>query len=280
MPSAQAAQEALRSGDAAAALSTLTAQVRAAPQDVKLRVFLFQLLCVLGQWDRALTQLQVASELDAGTLPMAQTYREAIACETLRLQVFRGSKAPMLFGEPETWTALLIEALLREGRGDFDAAARLRADALEQAPTTAGTIDGEAFSWIADADERLGPALEAVINGRYYWLPWNRLSQVDIDPPEDLRDAIWMPAHFQFANGGETVGLIPTRYPDTPLADGGPLALARRTEWQELRPGQFVGLGQRVIATDQSERGLMDVRSVVLAPAAPAEPAAGEAAGD
>jgi len=280
MPSAQAAQEALRTGDAAAALTMLTAQVRAAPQDAKLRVFLFQLLCVLGQWDRALTQLQVASELDAGTLAMAQTYREAIACEALRLEVFRGTKAPMLFGEPETWTALLIEALLREGRGDADAAAQLRADALEQAPATAGTIDGEAFEWIADADERLGPTLEAVINGRYYWLPWNRLSQVDIDPPEDLRDAIWMPAHFRFANGGETVGLIPTRYPDTPLSDGGPLALARRTEWQERRSGQFIGLGQRIIATDQSERGLMDMRKVELATATEVPGAGAGAGGD
>ena len=61
-------------------------------------------------------------ELDAGTLPMVQTYREAIACETLRMQVFAGQKVPVLFGEPETWVALLIEALLRDGRGEADAA--------------------------------------------------------------------------------------------------------------------------------------------------------------
>ena len=47
----------------------------------KLRVFLFQLLCVLGQWERALTQLNVAAELDAQALAMAQMYREALQCE-------------------------------------------------------------------------------------------------------------------------------------------------------------------------------------------------------
>lgn len=264
MADTRAAEQALKDGDALRALKLLTEQVRNHAQDAKLRVFLFQLLCVLGQWDRALNQLNVSLELDAGTLPMVQTYREAISCETLRLQVFKGQKVPMLFGEPEAWVAMLIEALLREGRGEHEAAAKLRTQALEQAPATAGTADGTAFEWIADADMRLGPTLEAIINGRYYWLPWNRLVKVDIDPPQDLRDRVWMPAHFEFTNGGEVVGLIPTRYPDTVLGGDDLLALGRLTDWQESSPGVFVGLGQRLITTDTAEYGLMDLRSVVL----------------
>ena len=264
MSNASAAEQALKEGDTPRALKLLTEQVRAKPQDAKLRVFMFQLLCVLGQWERALNQLSVAAELDANALAMLQTYREAIACETLRLQVFAGQKAPMLFGEPETWTALLIEALLREGRGEPDVARQLREQALEQAPASAGSLNGQPFAWIADADTRLGPMLEAVINGRYYWLPFNRLAQIDFEAPEDLRDAVWMPANFRFANGGEVVGLIPTRYPDTELATGDALALARRTEWRESAPGVFTGLGQRLIATDTAEVALMDLRSVVI----------------
>jgi type VI secretion system protein ImpE len=268
MSNASAAEQALKEGDTARALKLLTEQVRAKPQDAKLRVFMFQLLCVLGQWERALNQLAVAAELDAGALAMMQTYREAIACETLRLQVFAGQKAPMLFGEPETWTALLIEALLREGRGEPDAARQLREQALEQAPASAGSVNEQPFAWIADADARLGPTVEAVINGRYYWVPFNRLARVDIEAPEDLRDAVWMPANFQFSNGGEVVGLIPTRYPDTDLAAGDALALARRTEWRESAPGVFTGLGQRLLTTDSAEFALMDLRSIVIADAA------------
>ncbi len=88
---------------------------------------------------------------------------------------------------------------------------------MRSAPSTprrasAGDIDGQPFEWIADADSRLGPVLEAVINGRYYWVPFSRLSRIQIEPPEDLRDMVWMPAHLQFENGGESVALIPTRY--------------------------------------------------------------------
>ncbi len=259
-----AAEQALKAGDARLALKLLSDQVRANPQDSKLRVFMFQLLAVLGQWERALNQLQVAGELDAGTLPMVQTYREAVQCETLRLQVFAGKKVPMLFGEPEPWVAMLIEALLLEGRGEAAAAQSLRTRALDEAPATAGTLDGAAFEWIADADSRLGPTLEAVINGRYYWLPWRRLMQVTLEAPVDLRDAVWMPAHFQFSNGGESVGFVPTRYPATDLASGDLLALSRRTEWRENTTGAFEGLGQRIITTSEAEVALMDVRAVVL----------------
>ncbi|RYZ11108.1 MAG: virulence protein SciE type, partial [Comamonadaceae bacterium] len=43
------AAELLKAADPAAALQALTAEVRARPADMKLRVFMAQLLCVLGQ---------------------------------------------------------------------------------------------------------------------------------------------------------------------------------------------------------------------------------------
>jgi protein involved in temperature-dependent protein secretion len=117
MGPANAAEQALRDGDPAAALAQLQAEVRAKPADAKLRVFLFQLLSVLGQWERALNQLNTAATLDVDALAMAQTYREAIHCESLRARVFAGKKSPMVFGEPQQWLALLIEAMLQEGQG-------------------------------------------------------------------------------------------------------------------------------------------------------------------
>ncbi len=267
MAAPSAAEQALKDGDPQAAIKQLQAQIRSQPADAKLRVFLFQLLCVQGDWARALNQLTVAGELDASTLPMVQAYRETIHCEMLREQVFKGQKAPLLFGEPETWIALLIEALLRDGRGDAADAANLREQAFDQAPASAGQAKGEgqaqAFQWIADADMRIGPVLEAVVNGRYYWVPWSRLASVTIEPPVDLRDRVWMPSTLVFSNGGEQVAFLPTRYAGSNLADP-LLALARKTEWIESQPGLFVGNGQRVLATDTGDLALMDLRSITL----------------
>lgn len=134
MTTLSAAEQALQDGDPAAAIKLLQEQVRSKPADAKLRIFLFQLLCVQGQWDRALNQLTVAAEMDAAALPMAQAYRETIQCERLREEVFLGRKAPLLFGEPETWIALLIESLLREGRGEHADAAKLRSRLSKRPP--------------------------------------------------------------------------------------------------------------------------------------------------
>ena len=261
---ADAAEQSLKGGDPAAALAHLQEQVRAKPSDSRLRIFLFQLLCITGQWDRALTQLGVASNLDPEALPMAQTYGDAVRCEAIRDQVFAGKKSPLIFGEPEQWLALLIESLLVAGGGELGRSNELRALAFEAAPTTSGNVDGKAFDWISDADSRLGPVLEAVINGRYYWVPFSRLLKIEFEPPEDLRDLVWLPARLQFANGGESVALVPTRYPGSSASADGLIALARKTVWEEIGPDAHRGLGQRLLTTDADEFPLLEVRTVVL----------------
>ena len=261
---ADVAELSLKGGDPVAALAQLQEQVRARPADPKLRVFLFQLLCVLGQWERALNQLDVAANLDPEALAMAQTYRDAVQCEAVRDDVFGGKKSPLIFGQPEQWLALLIESLLLEGQGEHKRSIQLRAQAFDEAPATAGDIDGRPFAWISDADSRLGPVLEAVINGRYYWVPFSRLSRIELEPPEDLRDMVWIPARLQFENGGESVALIPTRYPGSAAAADGLIALARKTIWEEITSDSHRGLGQRVLVTDADEVPLLEVRTITL----------------
>ena len=262
MTLADAAEESLKSGDLVAALARLQEEVRAQPADAKLRIFLFQLLCVVGQWERALNQLKVASGLDPIALAMAQMYGEAVRCEAIRAEVFEGKKSPMVLGQPEQWLALLIESLLLAGRGERGHSEELRLRAFEEAPASRGDIDGRPFEWVADADPRLGPVMEAIINGRYYWVPFSRVSKVALDAPADLRDMVWMPSHLRFDNGGESVALIPTRYPGSEAATDGSIALARKTVWEEVTADMYHGLGQRVIATDTGETPLLDIRTI------------------
>jgi type VI secretion system protein ImpE len=267
------AQELIGQGKLQEALAALQDRVRKEPGNARYRTFLFQLLCVLGQWQRALTQLNVVAELDAGALPMVQTYREAIQCEALRADVFLGKRQPLVFGEPQPWLAQLMSALQCDAADDLARAADLRAEAFEAAPANGGSIDGTAFAWLADADMRLGPVLEAVINGKYFWVPMHRIARIELEPPADLRDVVWTPATFKWINGAATVGLIPTRYErTTELADEALLA-GRRTEWIERGTMSGFGLGQRMLATDAGEYALRDVRLVEFEPG---EPEAGE----
>lgn len=274
------AEQHLQDGQLSDALAELQQQVRNDPADPKLRVFLFQLLTVMGDWERALNQLNVVAEMDAGTLAMAQTYREALRCEKLRLEVFAGKRQPLLFGEPSEWLAQLLEALRATAAGRHTQAEELRGRALEAAPAIAGRIDDQPFQWLADADPRLGPVLEAVINGRYYWVPIERVRSLALEEPSDLRDLVWLPAHFTWTNGGETVALIPSRYPGSETSDDDALRLCRRTEWRTIDASDDaapqLGLGQRLLATDSDDYPLLAVRAIELDQPEPVETGQGE----
>ena len=261
-----AATDLLKAGDLSGALASLQDSVRANPDDAKLRTFLFQLLCVMGDWKRAVTQLKLCAQLDAAALPMAQTYREAIICEVFREKVFSGEKDALIFGEPQDWVALMGQSLKALAGGKADKAAELREKAFDLAPMTSGTLDEKDFDWIADADMRLGPVLEIIINGKYFWMPFNVLASLRIEPPQDLRDAVWTAAHLTLQNGGEMVALIPTRYAGTAERGSDSMKLSRTTEWEDVGNETFAGLGQRLFATDKTEVSIMDTRNFQFAP--------------
>ncbi len=258
------AEQSLREGKVTEALAQLQDAVRDDPSNVKYRIFLFQLLALVGQWERALNQLNVSGDLDPANLAMVHAYRDAVQCEVFRSEVFAGNRTPLVFGEPEQWIALIFEALKLSASGNHEQAAQLRGEAFESAPATTGTINGEAFEWIADADSRIGPMLEAVVEGRYSWIPLHRIHNLVIEEPADLRDFVWTPAQFTWSNGGQSVGMIPTRYPDTEKSEDGFLVMARKTEWDQLSKDAYKGIGQRILTTNQGDYPLLDVRELTL----------------
>ncbi|HEX5373964.1 MAG TPA: type VI secretion system accessory protein TagJ [Aquabacterium sp.] len=265
------AETTLRDGDPATALKHLIAAVKTKPADARMRIFMAQLLCVLGQWERAHTQLNVAADLMPAAIPMREMVGHALRCELLRAEVFAGKRAPMVFGHPDQWLAMLIESLLQAGQGNQALADDLAARAFEAAPAVPGAIDGERFEWIADADSRLGPVLEAFVNGKYYWIPFSRLTKISLDVPQDLRDMVWSPAYLTFDNGGEVVAMIPSRYPGSQSSEDPQILLSRKTEWTPLGGAgseRYAGLGQRLLTSNLGDHSLLNTRLIELEPPA------------
>lgn len=259
--------DALKDGDIRQTFDLLKSEVRRSPRDASLRTFLFQMFCVSGEWERALTQLAVVGELDPASTPMVRTYEVAVRCEILRSMVFKGQRTPSVLGKPGPWLPLLIEAarLLASGRPEH--AAKLRDAAFEDAGASQAALNGVKSDWVADADPRLGPTVEATVNGTYVWIPYDRIRSIAFDPPQDLRDQVWTPATFTWTNGGIAVGLIPTRYPGTTDATDPALLLAHRTEFIETEHWS-IPIGQRMLVTEASETALMDIRRLDLVHAA------------
>ncbi len=231
------------------------------PANAACRRVLFDLLCVAGQWERAKTQLKVMGEL-GGDEKIVRVFGDLLLCESLRAEIFRGKKTPLVMGEPEEWLGWLVKSNEFAAHGEYEAAMELRAKAFDVAEPVPGKINDEPFEWLGDADARLGPVLEVVINGQYKWLPLHQVTRIDLSEPSELLDLVWAQANFTWVNGGNAVGFIPVRYPGTEESPDGDMLLARKTDWKTMAEGIQFGIGQRELATDARDIALLDVRTI------------------
>lgn len=258
------AEESIKAGNLGAALAELQGAVRDDPAKPEYRTYLFQLLCVIGDWNRALTQLNVVADMDHTALLMAQTYRELLLCEAFRAEVFAGKREPLLFGEPNSWTGILLQTLGAVEKGNGQEAYDIAMNAMDQATARAGTVDDQPFEWLGDADMRLGPVFEIILNGKYYWVPMSNVAEISFSEPEDLRDLVWLPVQIRWVNDGNSIGFMPTRYPGADTFADDQNALARKTEFKDIGGDFFTGIGQRMFTTDAGDVSLLQTRKIVF----------------
>ena len=254
----------LRSGDVAGTRAALIEAVRARPGDDRVRMFLFQLLCVTGEWDKARKQLETLVQVAADAQMLGVTYNQAIEAERLRADVFAGKAAMPVLAGMGGWVESLARSISFAAQGDVDAAEVARDAAFEDAPDTPGSIDGRAFEWIADADMRFGPSFEAIVAGRYGLVPFDAVQSLTTDGPRDLRDVLWLPVQMALRSGQTIAAFLPARYPGSEQADTGATQLGKQTDWVD-RPWGQAGLGQRLwTLSDDSEVGLLEFRELTF----------------
>jgi type VI secretion system protein ImpE len=243
------------------ALAALKEEVRDAPSRVELRVRLFAVHCVLGRWDKAMADLEIIPKLDASwTLP-AQVYQSLLGAESLRREVFAGRSKPVIMGQPDPWVGWNVQALQSEAAGNMAEALALRDQAFSAAPEYKCSVDGHACAWLSDADRRIGPVLEAFLDGKYFWIPFGQLRKIEVTPPEFLVESVWVPAKLTVQGGADLAGHLPARYPGTESSRDGTVCLGQKTIWEQVE-GKTRPLGQKLLQWETEEFGLLACRSI------------------
>lgn len=252
-----------RTGSAAGALCAAEGLVRLQPGSFDSRWQLFQWLCVVGDWTRALRQLQVATQLAPGFAQTAHVYRDLIRAEVFRCEVFAGRRAPGSLLPAPAWMPGLHVALVQTKAGDIAAADSSRNLALSEVPASPGMHDGVRFAWITDSDTRLGPTCEIVAAGRYAWLPFAQMQKLELAEPAGLLDLLWRPATVTLSDGVVSRGFMPVRYPDSGQGSDA-IRLARETNWAEVGETGVIGFGQKTWMTDAGDVAMLDVATLTL----------------
>lgn len=223
------------------AIESLGAELRKDPTDVRRRTFLFELLCFAGQFDRAEKHLEVIARGSREAELGAWLYRSALHAERTRQERFPAGASP------------------REG---------------DTPSAVGGTLNGQPFSSITDADPRVGARLEVFAAGQYVWIPFEHVASVQMPAPKQLRDLLWAPAVVQVGPGFEGVEfgevLLPVLSPLSWQDPGAAVRLGRTTEVRELEDGTEVLVGQKVLLVDDEPIPLLEVRTLKIG--SPAEP--------
>ena len=234
-------------------------QVKMHPTKALHRHSLFQLLCVIGYWSRALQQIQLCARLDANYTREAQVFGELIRCEIYRQSCFHGEQRPGFILPPPVWMEDLLVALACNAHGKTSDADAHRSRAFETITDTAGQWNGGTFDWISDSDSRTGPVLELVTGGMYIWLPLSQIRSLKSPPPASLTDLIWKPVNITLHNGDVHGAWLFSRYSGSEKASD-TLCLCRKTVWQDGSGETLVqALGQKMWLTSHGDISLLDL---------------------
>lgn len=228
------AQRLYKEGKLSEAIARLQEELRSDPQDVTRRTFLFELLCFQGEFQRALKQLEIIEAADPASYLGTMRFKQVLGAEDKRQEMFRTGALP---------------------------------DRREEGPSVAGTLNGQPFGDIRDADPRIGPRLEMIAGGQYVWLPFTELSAVRVQPPDLLRDLLWAAAQVEIRDreaGDANDVVLPAM---TALSWQSPdelVRLGRVTTWEELDTGEEAPVGQKLLLVDDEEFPILEVRELII----------------
>ena len=243
-------QTLFQNGQLAEAREAVTQQVRANPNDVECRTFLFELLCFEGELGRAEKQLDVIAQQNEQSEWGVQVYRNLLAAETVRRQVFEAGLRPEFLEDPAADVIAHWEGVSRWHVSPAEAAAQIAAaDAQVGGP---GTVGDDPFDLCQDCDDLVAPVFEMHVIRDYVWVPWSQIESLEVSPPERPRDLIWIPVRVTLRGGRQQRGYAPVLYYGSHQSDPSH-QMGRATDWETDEGGITRGVGHRmVLAGDEA----------------------------
>jgi type VI secretion system protein ImpE len=262
------AKELFDAGNLQEAIAQLSQDVKARPQDLRSRIFLFELLCFTADFQRATRQLDALAQI-SGEVKVemgVQIYRHVLQAESARGAFFNGERQPKFLSEPPPYTLLHVDAVKRLKENRLDEVERLLNESRRVREPLKGQVDGSQFADLTDCDDLLGPFLEVLVHSDYVWLPFERISQIEIQPPRTLRDLLWIPANVALDDQPLGEVFLPVLYYGSSEHPDDQVKLGRRTDWKSVGEEVFLGMGQRMLLIDGAERSLLEIRKIEFTP--------------
>jgi type VI secretion system protein ImpE len=259
-------REHYQAGRLGEALTALRAEVKSAPADQSRRGLLCELLCFAGELERADTQLDTLAEQDPQGMVTIALFRQLVRAEQARQQFYAEGRLPEFLDQPTDHLKMHLEASIRLREGQPAEAARLLAEAEAQRPKVSGTCDGRPFADFRDLDDLTAPVFEVLTsNGKYYWVPIDRVELVEFREAVRPRDLLWRRAHMIVRGGADGEVFLPSLYAGSHAETDDALRLGRATDWTGGDGTPVRGKGQRTFLVGEDSAAILDLKELTFA---------------
>jgi len=257
------AKELYQTGDLAQAVVAATEEVKKHPADTSRRGFLCELLCFVGELQRADLQLDAMGQQDPQVMLGISLFRQLIRAAQAREQFFGEGRLPEFLEQPPPYLRCHLEASIRLREGRPGEAAELLEEAERQRPGVAGVCNGERFDDMRDIDDLTASFFEVLTsNGKYYWIPVERVELIEFRKPRRPRDLLWREVHMVVAGGPDGEVYLPTLYPGSAAEEDDRIKLGRMTEWRGGDGSPIQGLGQRMFVIGEEDRTILELEEL------------------
>ncbi|MHC1742014.1 MAG: type VI secretion system accessory protein TagJ [Syntrophobacteraceae bacterium] len=259
------AKELIRAGKLAEARNQLVAEVKAAPGDFNRRTLLFQVLCLLGEWDKAALHLNTVAAQNLKSEVAAQAYRNLVHAEKQREEVFTSGRRPAFMPEMPAYAEAFFQVWDLVSKDLIEDAESVYTSIIEKLPLPSGTLNSNPFAGFRDTHSFLSPFLEVFVHDRYVWLPIGAVRELTIAPPQTLFDTLWVSCHLTTWEGLAMNCFLPSLYPLSHRHEDDRVKLGRMTDWKSAG-GFFVrATGQHVFEVGEEDVNLLEIRELVFA---------------
>jgi type VI secretion system protein ImpE len=252
----------LDAGDLKGAVEAALNLVKTNPTNEAARIFLFELSCFAGDWERAQKQLDVIGHQDANAMIGSLIYRQNLKAEGDRINLFEhGTRPETAMALPDYAEDLLkANELIREGK---TAEARTMLDKVEEErPAFKCTVNGEGFSDFRDYNDPIMCVFEIIIKDQYVWLPFEQVQKIEFLERKSLRDVYWPQAEVEMTNGTNGEMFFPSLYVNTWKHDDDKVRLGRSVDWRDAGDEIYIGEGAKLFWMDGKDKSILDIKTI------------------
>ena len=241
--------------------------VKSSPGDLEARGLLAQLFCFNGEWNRADTQFEILAQQNPEMQVGVSLVRQLIRAEQARQQFFQNGRMPEVVGDPDEHMTNMLKAMVDMRDGKFAESSSVLSSVRDYAATLKGRVNGKEFQGAGDLDDLCACYFEVVTtNGKYYFVPMDKVISIQFRGYERLQDRIWRSATIQ-VDGFTTEGEVyfPVNYaadPDVFANADDELKLGMKTDWYAgHEDGPVRGMGQKLFLFGDEQLSIMELES-------------------